>query len=65
MAELLRCKRCRLTLISNEEFACVTSCHGSTKISEDEPCLLDRSVIYIKEEEMPSWIGTLVETVSG
>ena len=64
MAEFVRCKRCRLILIPNEEFKCVTTCHGNTNIAEDDPCGLDKSVIYIKEEEMPNWIENLVQSVS-
>ena len=64
MAEFVRCKRCRLTLISNQELECVTTCHGNTNVAEDHPCYLDKSVIYIKEEEMPNWIENLVQLVS-
>ena len=64
MAEFVRCKRCRLTLISNQELECVTTCHGNTNVAEDHPCCLDKSVIYIKEEEMPNWIENLVQLVS-
>ena len=64
MEEIVRCKRCRFTLISNDEKECVTNSHGTLNFKSDEECILDKSILYIQEERMPTWLESLVQSVS-
>ena len=62
----VRCRKCRTKLILPEEKDCITTCHGSI-ISQEEnssECLLDKSILYVKDEKLPAWLETLVQTVS-
>ena len=63
MSEHVRCRKCRTTLICHDEKDCITTCHGSNE-DVNSDCLLDKSIVYIKDEKMPAWLETLVQNVS-
>lgn len=65
MTEYVRCKKCRSTLVSKEENKCLSNCHGLDEASADDtPCFIDKSIVYIRDEQMPNWLDTLVQNAS-
>lgn len=64
MSDQVRCRKCRTVLISVEENDCMTNCHGTSESVEESKCYLDKSILYVKDEKMPSWLETLVQLVS-
>lgn len=65
MTEYVRCKKCRSTLVTQKENKCLSNCHGLDLTSEnDAACYIDKSILYIRDEQMPNWLDTLVQTVS-
>jgi hypothetical protein len=62
----VRCRKCRTKLILPEEKDCLTTCHGpsDSQGKDNSECLLDKSILYVKDEKLPVWLETLVQTVS-
>jgi hypothetical protein len=55
-----------MKLILPEEKDCITTSHGSVTSQEEEnsECSLDKSILYVKDDKLPAWIESLVQTVS-
>lgn len=64
MSAHVRCRKCRTTLISNEEKDCIITCHGAFSFDIDSVCLLEKTLVYVKDERLPQWLETLVQSVS-
>lgn len=64
MSDQVRCRKCRTVLITVEENDCMTNCHGTSESPDESKCYLDKSILYVKDEKMPSWLEKLVQLVS-
>ncbi|KAI9559925.1 hypothetical protein GHT06_013932 [Daphnia sinensis] len=62
----VRCRKCRSKLIAPDEKDCITTCHGSGSSPRvgDEQCFIEKSILYLKDEQLPKWLETLVQNSS-
>jgi hypothetical protein len=60
----IRCKKCRTTLIPPRNEQSVLTCHGTSTPPMGSQCYLDKSAVYVAEDQMPPWLEKIVQEVA-